>query len=307
MALSTPESDQRGFRESSPGLRAVVICVLSIVLMVADSRNHLLTDVRRILAVAAYPIQVLIDSPITFGRWIGQNLASREYLLTENTRLHRQLLEQSGRLQRMAALEKENARLRALLDSNPKVGDRVLVAEILSVDMNPFRHRIIINKGEHDDVFVGQALIDADGIVGQVTRDQVFTAEAILITDVEHALPVEILRNRQRTVAVGTGKLDALSLPFLPRNADVKPGDLLVTSGLGGTFPPGYPVGTVVEVKSTPGEPFLAVQARPAAQLSRIREVLLIWPGEQSANTAAAPSKDDKNPQTGPGAQEATE
>ncbi len=307
MALSTPESDQRGFRESSPGLRAVVICVLSIVLMVTDSRSDLLSDVRRILAATAYPIQVLIDSPIAFGRWIGENLASREYLLTENARLHRQLLEQSGRLQRMAALEKENTRLRALLDSNPKVGDRVLVAEILSVDMNPFRHRIIINKGKHDDVFVGQALIDADGIVGQVTRDQVFTAEAILITDVEHALPVEILRNRQRTVAVGTGKLDALSLPFLPRNADVEPGDLLVTSGLGGTFPPGYPVGTIVEVQSTPGEPFLAVQARPAARLSRIREVLLIWPGEQTAENTAAPTTEADSPKSGPAAQETTE
>ncbi|NIM31733.1 MAG: rod shape-determining protein MreC, partial [Pseudomonas stutzeri] len=165
----------------------------------------------------------------------------------------------------------ENARLRALLDSTEKVGDRVLIAEILSVDMDPFRHRILVNKGSADGVYVGQALIDAEGVVGQVTRDQVFSAEAILITDIDHALPVELVRNRLRTIAVGTGDLARLSLPYLPRNGDVREGDLLVTSGLGGTFPAGYPVGSVSQVRSDSGQPFLEVSAEPTAALNRIR------------------------------------
>ncbi len=280
MALGTPESDQRGLRESNPGLRAVIVCSLTIVLMAVDSRSEMLIDVRRLLAAAAYPVQVLIDSPVAVGRWLGESLATRSQLSTENAALRQQILEQSGQLQRLASLAKENARLRALLESTAKISDRVLVTEIMSVDMNPFRHRVIVNKGTDDDVFVGQALIDADGVVGQITRDRVFSAEAILITDAEHALPVEILRNRLRSIAVGSGQLDQLSLPFLPRNADVVVGDLLVTSGLGGTFPAGYPVGTITAVNSTTGEPFLDVTARPQARLNRIREVLLIWPGD---------------------------
>lgn len=299
MALSTPDSEQRGFRDTSPGLRAVVICLLSVGLMVADSRGRLLQDVRRVLAAAAYPVQVLIDSPAAAGRWLAEGLASRGQLLGENDQLHRRLLEQSARLQRMAALEQENARLRALLDSTAKVGDRVLIAEIMSVDMDPFRHRVVINKGSRDGVFVGQALIDADGVVGQVTRDQVFAAEAILITDVDHALPVEVLRNRQRTIAVGTGRLDQLSLPFLPRNTDIREGDLLVTSGLGGTFPAGYPVGTVSRIGTEPGQAFLNVEAVPAAALSRVREVLLIWPGNPPAGDAGQDEPATGEPATG--------
>ena len=176
----------------------------------------------------------------------------------------------------MASLEAENARLRALLESTAKVGDQVLIAEILSVDMDPLRHRIVLNKGSRDGAYVGQALIDAQGVVGQITRDQLRSAEALLITDPDHAVPVEIVRSGLRTIAVGTGDLDNLSLPYMARNTDIKNGDLLVSSGLGGTFPPGYPVGTVTEVRGDTGEAFLRVKARPAAALDRIREVLLV-------------------------------
>lgn len=281
MALGAADNEQRGFRSTSPGLRFAVLSVLSVAMMVADSRGAVLKDVRRVLAAMAYPIHVLVDSPAAAGRWISDSFATRGQLSDENEQLQRRLLEQSARLQRLASLEAENARLRGLLDSTAKVGDRVLIGEIMSVDMNPFRHRIVVNRGSRDEVFIGQALIDADGVLGQVTRDQVFSAEAILITDIDHALPVEVLRNRQRTIAVGTGRLDRLSLPYLPRNADVRIGDLLVTSGLGGTFPAGYPVGTVKSISSEAGDEFLTVEAEPAANLSRVREVLLIWPGEE--------------------------
>jgi len=291
MALSTPDSDQRDFRDTSPGLRLVLLCVFSISLMVLDNQNQNIQDVRRILSAATYPIRWLVDAPFALGHWIGDTLSTSTTLRTENRELHEQILTQDARLQRMAALEAENARLRALLESTAKVGDRVLIAEIMSVDMNPFRHQIVVNKGSMHDVYVGQALIDAQGIIGQVIRDHIFSAEALLISDVDHALPVELVRNRLRTIAVGTGDLERLSMPFLPRNADVLEGDLLVTSGLGGTFPPGYPVGIVSKVSSDTGQPFLKITATPAAALNRIREVLLIWP--EPAESASAAMADD--------------
>ncbi|MGI9330389.1 MAG: rod shape-determining protein MreC [Gammaproteobacteria bacterium] len=290
MALSTPETDQRGFRDPDNGLRFAVICALSLALMVADNRVNLLQDIRRVLAAVAFPLQVLVDSPAVLGRWLGETGATRERLLTANQNLRATTLEQSARLQRMAALEAENTRLRALLDSTAKVGDRVLIAEIMSVDMDPFRQRVVINKGSQDGAFVGQALIDADGVVGQITRDQIFSSEGILITDAEHALPVEVLRTRQRTLAIGTGQLDRLSIPFLPRNTDIAAGDLLVTSGLGGIFPSGYPVAVVSKVATDSGTEFLAVEAKPAAALSRVREVLLIWPGNPTPTDLPEPA-----------------
>jgi len=256
--------------------------------MVLDNANQHLIKVRQILSAAIYPIQLMIDAPSTVGHWLGESLATRVALINDNRKLNQKILVQSARLQRTAALEAENARLRALLESTAKVGDRVLIAEIMSVDMNPFRHKIVVNKGSNDGAQVGQAIIDAEGIIGQIVRDQVFSAEAILITDIDHALPVELVRNRLRTIAVGTGDLGRLSLPFLPRNADVLAGDLLVTSGLGGIFPPGYPVGIVREVSSEVGQPFLNISAEPAAALNRIREVLLIWPGSPNSGSVMA-------------------
>ena len=294
MALSTPDSDQRDFRDTSPGLRLFLLCFFSIALMVLDNQNQHIQDVRRILSATTYPIRWLVDAPFALGHWLGDSLSTRTTLHAENRELHEQILTQDARLQRMAALEAENTRLRALLESTAKVGDRVLIAEIMSVDMNPFRHQILVNKGSRHDVYVGQALIDAQGIVGQVIRDQIFSAEALLITDVDHALPVELVRNRLRTIAVGTGDLERLSMPFLPRNADVREGDLLVTSGLGGTFPPGYPVGVVAEVSSDTGQPFLKITATPAAALNRVREVLLIWPEPTEAAAAAIESDAEK-------------
>jgi rod shape-determining protein MreC len=299
MALSTPDSDQRGFRDTSPGLRLALICILCISLMVLDKQNQHLRDIRRLLDAAAYPIRVAVDAPFAAANWLAESFSTRSRLSRQNEAFKERILVQSARLQRLAALEAENARLRALLDSTAKVGDRVLIAEILSVDMDPFRHRIVVNKGGADGVYVGQALIDAEGIVGQVTRDQVFSAEAILITDIDHALPVELARNRLRTIVVGTGDLARLSLPYVPRNGDVREGDLLVTSGLGGTFPAGYPVGSISAVEGDSGQPFLNVSAEPAAALNRIREVLLIWPGATQADQLQAEPREPESLELG--------
>jgi rod shape-determining protein MreC len=185
--------------------------------------------------------------------------------------------------------------VRALLDSTSKVGDQVLIAEIVAVDMDRFRHRVVINRGSANGAFVGQALIDAHGVVGQVTRDRGASAEALLITDPDHAVPTQVVRTGLRTIAVGTGDLERLSLPFVARNSDIRRGDVLVTSGLGGTFPAGYPVGTVSEVRGDSGEPFLAVTATPAARVDRVREVLLVIPQPQPP---PAPPAQDQQPAT---------
>lgn len=277
MPLTTTEQELSSSRGTTSGLRLTLICLLSLILMVLDHQNQHLVKIREALSVVVYPVQAVINAPFALGRWADENFSTRSRLIDENQGLHQEVLMQGARLQRMIALEAENVRLRALLDSTAKVADRVLIAEIVSVDMNPFRHTILINKGGRDGVYVGQALIDAAGIVGQVTRQQPFAAEAMLVTDADHALPVEIARNQLRTIAMGTGDIDRLALPFLPRNADVQAGDLLVSSGLGRAFPAGYPVGTIVDIRSKAGQPFLEVDAEPSAALNRIREVLLIW------------------------------
>ncbi len=284
MALTTTKREPDSHRGTTAGLRFTLICVVSLVLMVLDHQNQHLVKIREVLSVVVYPAQALINAPFALGRWAEETFSFRTGLINENRKLRQQALMQSTRLQRMVSLEAENVRLRALLDSTAKVADRVLVAEIVSVDMNPFRHTILINKGSRDGVYVGQALIDAEGIVGQITRDQPFAAEAMLVTDADHALPVEIARNQLRTIAIGTGDINRLALPFLPRNADVQPGDLLVSSGLGRAFPAGYPVGKIVDVHSTAGQSFLDVEAQPSAALNRIREVLLIWRNDDLEN-----------------------
>lgn len=248
--------------------------------MVLDHRQDHLNRFRQVLSVAVYPVRALVDLPFSIGDWIGRNMAERAQLIDDNEELRLQQLENNARLQRLAALEAENARLRSLMESSARVADRVLVAEIMAVDLDPFRQKIILNKGARDDVFTGQALLDAKGIVGQITRTDPLSSEALLISDASHALPVEINRNGLRTIAVGTGDIASLSLPFLPNNADIEQGDLLVSSGLGGAFPKGYPVAVVKSVGRDLGEPFARVHAEPTAALGSIREVLLVWPGE---------------------------
>lgn len=287
MVSSSADSEARSYRNASPGLAFFLTAILSLVLMFVDHRGDYLGQIRTWLSAAIYPLQVAINSPATGLHWMQDNLALRSTLIDDNAALRKQALIQAGQLQRMAALQAENQRFRALLDSRSRIPDRMTVAEILAVDMDPLRHRIVLNKGSPQGTYAGQVLLDATGVVGQIMRDQIYTSEAILITDPDHAIPVEVVRNGMRTIAVGTGALDQLSLPFLTRNADVKAGDLLVTSGLGGRFPTGYPVGTITAVDGSEGDAFLEVTAKPAANLDRLHEVLLVFSPEAEAQTQA--------------------
>src|SRR6185295_10883975 len=213
--------------------------------------------------------------------------AERDALIAENRQFRTERLETEGRLQRLEALERENQRLRELLDSTARVGRRALVAEILSVDLDPYRQRFELNRGLVDDVYIGQALIDAKGVVGQIVRVGPLTSEALLITDADHAVPVSVNRNGLRTIAVGTGDSGRLRLPYLTNNANIVVGDLLISSGLGGVFPAGYPVGRVIEVTLRPEQAFAEVLAEPSSSLDRDREVLLVWDSSEAAPQAA--------------------
>ena len=246
--------------------------------MVVDQRANYLDSMRGVLLAAVYPLQVVVDAPIRAGDWVVESLSSRSSLVSQNESLRQDQLLTRSRLAKFAELEAENKRLRNLLDSSAKIADRVLIAELMAVDLDPFSRRIIVNKGTRDGVVVGQSLIDSNGIMGQVVTAGPVSSNALLITDPNHAMPVQINRNGLRAVAVGMGSINLLELTNVPKNADVRIGDLILTSGLGGRFPSGYPVGRVVEVDRDRGQAFSSVRVKPSAQLERNREVLLVWP-----------------------------
>lgn len=251
--------------------------LLSITVMVLDHRHNHLESLRSGLSVLLYPVQYLAGLPLLLSESASEAITSRAELESERDQLHDKNLLLRARLQKFEALEAENMRLRGLLDSSFKVGDRVLIAELMAVEQDPFRQQVLISKGETSGLFEGQPVLDANAVVGQVTHINPFSASVLLITDATHALPVQVNRNGLRTIALGTGLINRLELPHLPNNADIKVGDLLITSGLGGGFPPGYPVAEVIEVRREPGQPFASVIAQTTAHLDRIREVLLVW------------------------------
>jgi rod shape-determining protein MreC len=276
MVASRDSSNSPG-RIPALGLRFLGLIFISILLMYFDHRDNHLDTVRKSINAAVYPLRVIVDAPVRFWHWVGDSTTSRDELEKELGRLNAERLVTSARLQKFNALETENARLRALLDARAQVRDRARVAEIMSVDANPYSHSLVIDVGTQDGVFDGQALIDADGVVGQVIRAGLMTSQAMLISDTDHALPVVVNRNGLSTIVVGTGTIDRLELPFVVNNADIRVGDLLVTSGLGGAFPAGYPVAIVDSVTRLPHEPYAEVTATPAASLGEVREVMLIF------------------------------
>jgi rod shape-determining protein MreC len=246
--------------------------------------------VRQALDLVVYPVRLAVDLPSSTWHSLRDTFAARDALIAENRQFRRERLDTEARLQRLEALERENERLRELLDSTERVGNRALVAEILDVDLVHYPQRFVLNRGLVDGVYVGQALIDATGVVGQVVRVGPLTSEALLITDADHAVPVSVNRNGLRTIAVGTGDSGRLRLRNITNNASIVVGDLLISSGLGGVFPAGYPVGRVVEVTLRPDQGFAEVLAEPVSALDRDREVLLVFNSPQGEPQAANPT-----------------
>ena len=281
--ITTRSSNTHLARIPALGVRVLALMALSLLLMMLDHRQHHLDTVRRVIGATVYPILIIVDAPFRLWEWLAESTADRNELQLEVGRLQAERLLTRARLQQLTALRAENDRLRDLLEARTQIRDEIRVAEIMAVDANPYRHNIVIDIGSSDGVYDGQAIIDADGIIGQVLKTGLATSQAILISDPSHALPVEVNRNGLRTIANGTGEFDRLDLPFLPNNADIRVGDLLVTSGLGGAFPAGYPVAVVSSVNRIPQAPFADVTAVPSSALDQVREIMLIW----SANDAA--------------------
>jgi len=272
-------------------LRLLLLIILSLLVMTTDHRFHHVEKVRTAILQGLYPVHYLVNLPADAAAWLLENLSSRDMLTSDNTRLRAENLSLRARQQQFDALANENVRLRKLLRAAAHVEQDVLVAELLAVDLDPYRQQVVIDKGSDDGVYSGQPLLDAQGVMGQVIEVAADSAVALLISDPSHALPVEVLRNGLRAIARGVGRADRIELLHIPASADVEVGDILLSSGLGGRFPPDYPVARVTEVERPRGRAFARVFARPNALLDRSREVLLVWREPRRGATADIPAE----------------
>lgn len=279
------------------GYRLLLVVLLSSALVFVDVRAPAYTSwLRSGISLLTESVIVVADLPRRAANGIGNFFTTRGALAEENEKLRQDNLVLRRHVQQLAALTAENVRLRELLNSSALLDSSVLVAEIIAFDPDPSRLEVMIDKGSDAGLYRGQPVLDASGIMGQLIAVGPSQSRVILITDSRHGVPVEVSRNGVRSIAVGTGSPGLLSLQYLPITTDVRPGDLLVSSGLGGTFPRGYPVGRVTKVTRTPGETFTVVEARPTAAIERSRHVLLVFAQQklqgallQNAGTPGAP------------------
>ena len=276
-------------RSSSSNLRLAACAALSLALMVSDHHRQHAVWVRSALSVVVYPLHLAVDTlfvevPSDAVAW----LSTRRSLVHENEGLRRELLVLGSRMERIQELEGENRRLRELLESSARIEDRVMVAGVLGVDIDSVSSRLVLDKGTQHGIRPGQSVIDANGVLGQVDHVGPLSSTAVLITDASHALPVVLSRNGLRSIAVGGGPTGELALAHVPRDADIEVGDLLVSSGLGGRFPAGYPAATVIKVETARGRRYAQVRLRPLADVKRAREVLMVFPSDGSAEGADA-------------------
>lgn len=260
----------------------------SCLFLLVDGHTSLLDRARFVLGTIASPLHFAAQLPRTVGGMVARAFASHAQVRRENSALRHEVVELRGLLTRHDAVLRENARLRELYESRERAREDMLVAELVGVSENPLG--IIIDKGHLRDVRVGHAVTDSAGLLGQVVETSALTSHVLLITDSRHSVPVRVLRNDVRAIAAGNGE-DGLVLKNIPSTLDVRQGDRLVTSGLGGRFPPGYPVGEVTAVVQAPGELFATATARPTAGIDRSRQVLVVLTPQGEALGEAAPAE----------------
>ncbi|MDO6672715.1 rod shape-determining protein MreC [Cobetia amphilecti] len=261
-----------------PGYRMLLCAVLSLALMFAEDRFSWMVDVRASMATLVSPVQWVVSLPTEGISWGALVFADQQELADENRALREQLLNLSSRVQRMASLTSENTRLRELLNAGQRSDIPYITSQLLTLDADPFSHRMVVDRGEQDGVRIGLPVLDAYGLVGQVISTSAYNSRVLMISDASHAVPVEINRNGLRFIAQGSGKIDQVDVLHVPDTADIRVGDLLVTSGLALRFPRGLPVARVTEVYHDPGKPFARVSAEPIAQLERSRNFLIQMP-----------------------------
>lgn len=248
--------------------------------MIANRQVDTFAHFRSNLSVVVLPLQIMVDRPMQFFDWLGTSIANQQEVLGENARLRARQLLLEAKLQRLLALERENEQLRELLSSSSHLSGKTLVAQLLAVDNDPLSQRVTLDKGSHDGVFIGQPVLDAYGVMGQIVDVAPFTSQAMLISDSLSAIPVQNNRNGMRSAVAGRGYADQLTLLNVSITADVAVGDVLVTSGLGGRFPFGYPVGEIVSIQQNSEERFAVISVKPRAHLNKSRQVILLWPSE---------------------------
>lgn len=244
--------------------------------MYYDMRHHAFDQTKSFLAQLVYPIQQFIDLPSQGLDWLSDNLMSHQQLQVENTALRAQVLLLKAQLQKYSALKKENAELRELLQSTPKNDEKFQVAELLGVSPEPFVQEFILNVGSKKGARLGQPVISANGLIGQIIAINAFSSKVLLITDSRSAIPIEDSRTHVRGILMGTGQVDSLRLMNIPASATIYPGDLLVTSGLDQQFPAGYPVGKITQISRISGLDYDNISVQPAADMNRVRLVLLV-------------------------------
>ncbi|AMX02017.1 rod shape-determining protein MreC [Microbulbifer thermotolerans] len=255
----------------------------AVVLIAINHYTDWLQPLRERAAGLAAPLYWLTGAPERVGTWAGEQLRTREELLEENSRLRRQVLLLEQRSQQLAAVKAENTQLKELMNSAGMVDERVLVAQVIGVSPDPLEHVLLIDKGRDDGLTLGTPIMDASGLLGQVIEAGGSASRVLLITDSSHAIPVQVLRNNIRAVAEGTGDLYRLKLRHLANTSDIREGDLLLSSGLGGRFPAGYPVGEVIAIDRDPGRPFAEAEVVPRGRMNRSRFVLAVV-GESNAS-----------------------
>jgi rod shape-determining protein MreC len=255
----------------------LLLAVVAAGIILLDHRWSGMQNLRSALDAVVVPVYWVANMPMQAAGWFSGHAKSRSQLIAENAELRARALILQGRAQQMAALRAENVRLRSLLNSSTILQSDVLVAELIGVVADRQRHLVILNKGSGDGVYIGQPLLDADGLMGQIVQVSDGSSRALLISDVTHSVPLQVNRNAVRVIAEGIGLLDTLELRHVVATTDIEVGDLLVTSGLGGRFPAGYPVATVASVERDPGQAFARVTATPTAALNRSRHVLLVF------------------------------
>ncbi len=276
MALAQPDKVQLFAEGGVSTLRLIVYLTIAMVLMVVDHRGEYLERLRAMASRVIEPVYRVAALPADAARAGRLAIVTQTQLADENRALREALLLAQVRLNRMATLTAQNERLKELLDVQGDLGLGVRLAHLVDIDLDPFRHRVVLAIGGNQGVGVGQPVLDAHGVMGQIVEVLPGTSVAMLLTDPTHAIPVTIERTGLRTIAFGTGAIDRLLLPNIPRSADVKAGDKLLTSGLGGRFPAGFPVGEVISVENDESGLFAAAAARPAAALDRSGDVLLL-------------------------------
>lgn len=273
MAHEPPPFFNRG---PSPAARLAFFALVSLAAMIADLRFHYLTDLRQAVSVVIYPVERVVLSPVQlFGR-AADYFSDQHRLLQENDELKRRLAEQSAKAQHGASLDAEYGYLRTLFGAVERFSNKGVLAEVVHVSRNPFSHKILVNKGTNDGVASGLPVIDGTGVVGQVTTVTPFASEVTLLIEKDQAIPVSVERNGLRAIAVGSGRNNALQVPFLPTNADIRAGDTLVTSGIDGTYPPGLAVANVSEVDQGSALLFSKVTALPIAGLENHRYLMIL-------------------------------